>query len=476
MGGELIMCKSRLTFILPLSLLFLVGCGQNTSPAPAPPRVTITEFALPMPNSGPYGMVLGPDGALWFTEQGTFQGNPPQPMPAGRIGRITPTGSITEFTLPKPSSQPHSIVAGPDDNLWFTENGENQIGRITPTGTITEFPTRIPNSYPDGITGGPDGNLWSTGLAYSVGRITPTGIVTSFPIPSSDPGNITAGPDGNLWFTEGAANKIGRMAPSGPVTGQFTIPTPEGNPFTITTGPDGALWFTETSGNKIGRITPNGTITEFAIPTPACQPGGITAGPDGALWFTETSGNKIGRITPDGIITEYPLPTPNSALGRLPSGRMACSGLPKHWATRLGASPLTSKGMASGLAVRQGAQVWAPSSPCCNLSAAAPIPLPSLKRQMYYRKSYLPFLFHYYSNAENVGKYHITLGKDADEQAAIARDITLGSESVRPLLLDYRLVSEQEWNAARAGLEEELLAHGVTLDFYAAWGQRSIAG
>jgi hypothetical protein len=77
---------------------------------------------------------------------------------------------------------------------------------------------------------------------------------------------------------------------------------------------------------------------------------------------------------------------------------------------------------------------------------------------------------------EQVDSYHAALGKDADEQAVIARDITLGTDSVRPLLLSYNLVSEQAFNEAREGLEDELLAHGVTLDFYATWGQRSEEG
>jgi streptogramin lyase len=45
-------------------------------------------------------------------------------------------GSITEFSLPF-GSAPFGITAGPDGNLWFTESGK--IGRITPSGTITEF-------------------------------------------------------------------------------------------------------------------------------------------------------------------------------------------------------------------------------------------------------------------------------------------------------------------------------------------------
>ena len=48
------------------------------------------------------------------------------------IGRITPGGAITEFPLPSPGSGPAGIAAGPDDNLWFTEQLGNKIGRITP--------------------------------------------------------------------------------------------------------------------------------------------------------------------------------------------------------------------------------------------------------------------------------------------------------------------------------------------------------
>src|SRR5712691_9678229 len=43
---------------------------------------------------------------------------------------------------------------------------------------------------------------------------------SEFPIPTanSSPNDITAGPDGALWFTEGTANKIGRVSTSGVIT------------------------------------------------------------------------------------------------------------------------------------------------------------------------------------------------------------------------------------------------------------------
>jgi len=46
---------------------------------------------------------------------------------------------ITEFPLPNTDSFPLWITTGPDGNLWFTEEHGNRIGRITPSGLITEF-------------------------------------------------------------------------------------------------------------------------------------------------------------------------------------------------------------------------------------------------------------------------------------------------------------------------------------------------
>lgn len=51
-----------------------------------------------------------------------------------------------------------------------------RIGRITPSGTITEL--AIPAGYPTGITTGPDGNIWflendaGTGVGNAVVRLS----------------------------------------------------------------------------------------------------------------------------------------------------------------------------------------------------------------------------------------------------------------------------------------------------------------
>ena len=209
---------------------------------------------------------------------------------------------------------PEAITAGPDGNMWFTESGSSAkgIGRITPAGDVTEF--SVPGFggvHRWAIAAGSDGNLWFT-QAFSkngIGRITPAGVVTEYPMSNATPTGIAAGPDGDMWWA--SAGRIGKMGLTGALT-EFPVPDPAGYNFSasgIAAGPDGNMWFTEPLGNRIGRITPAGTITEYQLYNSGSSPHGIAAGPDGNMWFTEPLGNRIGRITPTGVVTEYSIPT-----------------------------------------------------------------------------------------------------------------------------------------------------------------------
>jgi streptogramin lyase len=286
---------------------------------------TITTF--PIPGTGSLGITSGPDGNLWFTEPDD-----------NKIGRMSPTGVVTEFPLPTypvPTygTYPVGITSGPDGNLWFTEYAGNRIGRISPAGTITEFPLPQPNRQPSGIALGPDGNLWfaespCTGsvcvASYvngeAVGKITPGGVISEFVTTTEATlyypgmGSIVGGPDGNVWFTEAGTNSIGRITPHGVVT-HFPLPMQFVTDYlaAITRGPDGNLWFSEDSpaSSPIGKITPAGVVSEFPVPD---NDGisGIVSGSDGNLWFIDNNSN-LGRITPFGVATEFPLPPGNAA-------------------------------------------------------------------------------------------------------------------------------------------------------------------
>jgi len=274
------------------------------------PLGMITEFSLG-PTSFPFRIAAGPDGNVWFTDQGTKA-----------IGRITVSGTITEISIAlnggNIGSVPRQIKVGADGNIWFTDIGSPPaIGRITTSGTITEF--NLPaGSVPTALAVGTDGNLWFTDKSVSapaIGRITMSGAITEFGIAANGgnvgslPNGITSGPDGNLWFTDqGATKAIGRITLSGAIT-EFSagliVPS---LPAAITPGPDGNVWFTDQgtpqTPKAIGRITTAGQITELSSGLSANSiPGEITPGADGNLWFTDQgiTPKAIGRITPTGV-------------------------------------------------------------------------------------------------------------------------------------------------------------------------------
>ncbi|TMJ54767.1 MAG: hypothetical protein E6G85_04630 [Alphaproteobacteria bacterium] len=151
--------------------------------------------------------------------------------------------------------------------MWFTEGVGGKIGRITTTGMVTEFTIPTATAKTGEITTGPDGALWFTeSVSGKIERITTDDKITEFALPNADaqPWGITTGPDGALWFTESSCvrqpgsrcivgNKIGRITTNGLIT-EFTVPSDGSGPHSITTGPDGALWFTEYYGSRVGRL------------------------------------------------------------------------------------------------------------------------------------------------------------------------------------------------------------------------------
>src|SRR5262249_3734426 len=103
----------------------------------------------------------------------------------GKIGRITTAGVVTEFPLAG-GSLPYQIVVGPDGALWFTEGDGNMIGRSTTAGAITELPVTTPSSFPTGLAVGPDGAIRVTAShGNKIGRLAPVAPTGPSPLVAS---------------------------------------------------------------------------------------------------------------------------------------------------------------------------------------------------------------------------------------------------------------------------------------------------
>jgi streptogramin lyase len=291
------------------------------------PDGTITEY--PLPDSGdnpslqvPTAIAAGPDGNVWFIDDNND------------IGLVSPTGIVLTLPMPAPTS-PYKITAGADGNLWFTNSGIDAIGKITPSGVVTEYPlppdpstalTIIPDDNgADAIVAGPDGNIWFTAIGY-IGKMDPSGNLTKYPINPSLIGmpDITVGIDGNLYFVESENDKIGKITPAGVVT-EYALPEiPTGHqaffgagdhPMSLAPGADGRIWVVNTGENAglmavaidkplgpapIPTIANNamvatGPVSAFHDPDPDASPASFTA----AINWGD------GTITTGTVVTAY---------------------------------------------------------------------------------------------------------------------------------------------------------------------------
>ena len=298
---------------------------------PGGSRCVMSRHVTNYPLSGyinPYGITAGPDGNMWFTEDG----NP------SAIGKITlgddhqlqrpePTGIRPARHHARPGWEPvvhryrHRRLHRPDHPLRNPHRNHarrlrardhdgpgrervvhhhqrpQRVGRrISPSRTFTTFTgTGIDDPY--WIAAGPDGNVWFTNYGNNtIGRITPSGVVTDFTAPGiSEPLDITAGPGRTLWFANYGNNTIGRMTTKGNIADQRRAghqPTRPGSP----KAPMGHCGSPTPGTTTIGRITNREEGVQRHGPG-ISDPAGIAPGPDGSLWFANQGSASLGRIT-----------------------------------------------------------------------------------------------------------------------------------------------------------------------------------
>ena len=111
-------------------------------------------------NGEVFNAILGPDGNIWFFTV------------SHQIGKVTPDGRQTYYSLPAGYPFPGRLTAGPDSGLWFAESWAGRIDRIGTDGVLSSYPisryheAEFPSGpYPTELAFGEDGTL-----SYSNGR------------------------------------------------------------------------------------------------------------------------------------------------------------------------------------------------------------------------------------------------------------------------------------------------------------------
>ena len=245
-------------------------------------------------------LTRGSDGAIWFSNsRGGLQ--------AQAIGRVDASGTFTEYDIPWPmSAAPFGMNLGPDGNVWFAEFYEGRVGRITPAGTLTDFALGPGGHRPSDVAAGPDGNMWVVESADpTIERLSTSGTLLNTYNVGQNLFRIVAGPDGAMWFVD-SNNVIGRIDMTGklwlwslpcyiPNYVNFCTPGYFQADTDITVGPDGNLWFAAENFQAIGRLTPMGVLNEWPVPQ-GSSPFSITSFGPNVIWVG--GGNALGYITP----------------------------------------------------------------------------------------------------------------------------------------------------------------------------------
>lgn len=219
------------------------------------PTGQVTTFPITGTRGGPDTIITGP-GGLWFT------------LPNDNaVGRITTAGVVSTFPITTSNVDVRDLIVGPDGAIWATESSyaTDAIARLDPTtGVVTEY--ALPDFIGTGQLAVAKGQIYfAITISNRIGRIDPTtGQVSSFVVPTADaqPSGMTADAAGNVYFTEAADDVpgLGRLAPDGTIE-EFTAPTPNASIRGITVGPDGAIWYAAFAANTVGRIAPSVPIT-----------------------------------------------------------------------------------------------------------------------------------------------------------------------------------------------------------------------
>jgi virginiamycin B lyase len=237
------------------------------------------------------------------------------PMPA-TAGVATLNVQIQEWPVPSKGGHPHDPAVGPDGALWFTEQMANKLGRLDPkTGEMKEYP--LPgdkNAGPHGLIADRDGNIWYTAnFAGYIGKLDPkTGKVTEYKMPgekADDPHTAVFDAQGTLWFTVQGGNMVGRLDPQTGKVELKEVPTEAALPYGIQINSKGWPIFCELGINKMGAIDPKTfTIKEYILPA-TVRPRRLAIASDNTVYFTDFKGGHLGTLnTATGAVKLYDSP------------------------------------------------------------------------------------------------------------------------------------------------------------------------
>ncbi|HEX9414396.1 MAG TPA: hypothetical protein VF916_12900, partial [Ktedonobacterales bacterium] len=115
-------------------------------------------------------------GSIWFEGVSISCTTTPCQLGQTWVASITPDGTVSEHKVPA-SSTVEALYNGPDGNLYYVGlslqtvpfsgnkrlSGNNRLGRVTPTGAITEYAVSTARQDTFNLVASTGKTLWLTG-------------------------------------------------------------------------------------------------------------------------------------------------------------------------------------------------------------------------------------------------------------------------------------------------------------------------
>jgi virginiamycin B lyase len=161
----------------------------------------------------PFGLAVGVDQGIWFTNIG---------FGTGYLGRMSTSGAFSSYEMPAAlaNSVSYAIVSDAASGaLYFLASNpsytnSSYLVRSTTAGSINIVSTgSLSVAFDDesNLLVGPDGNIWSS-TPYSVYSVPAAGGTPCFIGAESGPVRaLTIGSDGNVWYLDPTNNVVGRF-------------------------------------------------------------------------------------------------------------------------------------------------------------------------------------------------------------------------------------------------------------------------
>ena len=320
--------NSLFAFSIIIAALIYVSLSLDHEYVSAVQPKPFREFQTPQ-GTHPHDVAAdqAKNGPVWFTAQGT-----------GQLGKLDPkTGNKTYIQLGNDTrtnmngSAPHGVILGPDGGVWITDEFLKAIVRVDPnTHEIKKFPLpeNITNNKLNTATFDKSGVLWFTDRSGYYGKLDPAkGVVQVWTAPrGAGPYGITTTPDGSVYFNSWTGNYTAKIDLK---TGNLTIlepPTKESQPRRIWSDSKGQLWITEWAAGNLAKYDPaTDKWKEWKLPGVKPQPYSVFVDEHDNIWVSDfgiTNGTQsMVRFDPASEKFDViPLPTDHSNIRQM-SGR-----------------------------------------------------------------------------------------------------------------------------------------------------------